>query len=206
MDDFPVNPVDIIVAVVLLLSAILAFSRGIVRETLGIGAWIGAAFTTVFAFPHVQPLARGLVESQLIADGGAALVTFLLALIVLVVISQVISSRIQGSKLGPLDRSLGFIFGLVRGAVIICVAYLLFVWAMNPEDRPPWIAKAKTLPYIVQGADALRSVVPDDVEKKAEETVRKQSGNTSDSLKALRRYEELNKPPATPPKPSPETQ
>ncbi len=204
MDSFPVNPIDILVAAVLLLSAILAFSRGAVREILGVGAWVGAAFATVYGFPHLRPFARELIESQLIADAAAALVLFVVALILLVVTSQVIAGRIQGSRLGPLDRSLGFIFGLARGAVLICLAYLLFVWAMAPEDRPPWIAKAKTMPYIVKGAKAIRSVVPDEVEDKAAKAVREQADTSSDAIKALRQYEELKNPPAAPPEPKPE--
>ncbi len=204
MDSFPVNPVDILVAVVLLLSAVLAFSRGVVREVLGVGAWIGAAFATIYGFPHLRPFARDLVESQLLADAGAALVIFLIALILLVVISQIIASRIQGSRLGALDRTLGFIFGLARGAALLCLAYMLFVWAMAPEDRPPWIAKARTMPYIVKGAEAIRSVVPDEIEEKAASAVRQQSETSSDALKALREYEALKNPPPAPPEPPPE--
>jgi membrane protein required for colicin V production len=205
MDSFPVNPTDILVAVVLLLSAILAFSRGAVREILGVGAWVGAAFATIYGFPHLRPFARELIESQLIADAAAALVIFLIALILLVVVSQIIAARIQGSRLGALDRTLGFIFGLVRGAVLICLAYMMFVWAMAPEDRPAWIAKAKTMPYIVMGVEAIRSVVPDEVEEKAASAVRQQSETSSDVLKALRQYEELKNPPSPSPEPPPET-
>jgi membrane protein required for colicin V production len=201
MDSFPVNPIDILVVIILLLSAILAFSRGAVREILGVGAWAGAALATIFGFRHVQPFARELIESQLIADAAAAIAIFVVALIVLVVISQVIASRVQGSKLGALDRTLGFIFGLIRGAVLICLAYMLFVWAMAEEDRPSWIAKAKTMPYIVKGAEAIRSVIPDELEEKAASTVREQSESSSDALEQLRRYEDLREP--GPPEPEP---
>jgi membrane protein required for colicin V production len=212
MDSFPVNPVDVLVAIILLLSAILAFSRGAVREVLGVGAWVGAALATVFGFRHLQPFVRDLIESQLVADGVTALAIFLVALIVLVVVSQVIASRVQGSRLGALDRSLGFVFGLLRGAALICLAYMLFIWAMAEEDRPTWIAKAKTMPYIVRGAEAIRSVIPDEFEEKAASTVREQSESSSDAVGALRRYEELRKPappeseppPETPPQPAPD--
>jgi membrane protein required for colicin V production len=212
MDSFPVNPVDVLVAIILLLSAILAFSRGAVREVLGVGAWVGAALATVFGFRHLQPFVRDLIESQLVADGVTALAIFLVALIVLVVVSQVIASRVQGSRLGALDRSLGFVFGLVRGAALICLAYMLFIWAMAEEDRPTWIAKAKTMPYMIRGAEAIRSVIPDEFEEKAASTVRKQSESSSNAVGALRRYEELRKPappeseppPETPPQPAPD--
>ncbi|MGD9538882.1 MAG: CvpA family protein [Alphaproteobacteria bacterium] len=204
MDSFPVNPIDILVAIILLLSAILAFSRGAVREVLGVGAWIGAALATVFGFRHLQPFARELIESPLIADAATAIAIFLVTLILLVVLSQVVAGRVQGSRLGALDRTIGFIFGLLRGAILICLAYMLFVWAMAEEDRPAWIAKAKTMPYIVRGTDAIRSVIPDEIEEKAASTVREQSESSSDAVGALRRYEELRQPPPPEPAPPPE--
>lgn len=201
MDSFPVNPIDILVAVVLLLSGLLAFSRGAVREVLGIGAWVGAGFAAIYGFSYAREFFRKVIENHLVADAVAGLAVFLVALILLAVFSQVIASRIQGSKFGALDRALGFIFGLLRGAVLLCLAYMLFIWAMAEEDRPPWIAKARTLPYIIKGAEAIRWIVPDELEEKAKTTVQNQSKTATDGISALRKYEELQGP--TPPAPEP---
>jgi len=203
VDSLPVNPIDILVAVVLLLSGLLAFSRGAVREILGVGAWIGAAFAAIYGFAHAREFSRQMIESQLVADAVAGLVVFLVALILLAVVSQIISSRIQGSKFGALDRAIGFLFGLVRGAVLLCLAYMLFVWAMAEQDRPPWIAKARTLPYIVKGAEAIRSIVPDELEEKAKTVVQEQAETTTDAINALRQYEALQPSPAPVPAPTP---
>lgn len=191
MDDFPVNPIDILVAIVLLLSALLAFSRGAVREILGVGAWVGAGFAAVYGFAYARDFSRKIIESQLVADAVAGIAVFLVALILLAIFSQIVAGRIQGSKFGALDRGLGFIFGLVRGAILLCLAYMLFIWAMAEEDRAPWIAKARTLPYIVKGAEAIRSIVPDELEERAKTAVQDQSETTTDAISALRKYEEL---------------
>ena len=190
MDGFPINPVDILVALVMLISALLAFSRGAVREILGVSAWVGAALAAVFAFPHARPYPRQWVADnwpdldlgETLADAGTALVLFILALIVFTIVNQIISGYVQRSRMGALDRSIGFIFGLLRGAVLICLAYMLFVWAVKDlEDRPPWVEEAKTMPYIQMGAQIIREIAPEELRNQAT----KSAADTRQNLKKL---------------------
>jgi membrane protein required for colicin V production len=190
MDGFPINPVDILVALVMLISALLAFSRGAVREILGVSAWVGAALVAVFAFPHARPYPRQWVADnwpdldlgETLADAGTALVLFILALIVFTIVNQIISGYVQRSRMGALDRSIGFIFGLLRGAVLICLAYMLFVWAVKDlEDRPPWVEEAKTMPYIQMGAQIIREIAPEELRNQAT----KSAADTRQNLKKL---------------------
>ena len=84
--------------------------------------------------------------------------------------------------MGALDRSIGFIFGLLRGAVLICLAYMLFVWAVkDPEERPPWVADAKTMPYIQMGTQIIREIAP----KELRDQVIKSAADTKDNLDKL---------------------
>ena len=164
MENLPVNLVDILVVLIVIVSALLAFGRGAAREVLGIGAWIGAGVATFFAFPHTRPIARDLIpSSMLIADVVAGLAVFIVVLVILTIINQIISGRIQRSRGGALDRTLGFIFGLLRGAALVCIAYMLFGSVVQRSDWPPWVDEARTLPYITQGVAALREVVPEEV-------------------------------------------
>lgn len=164
MEDLPVNLIDILVALIIIVSALLAFGRGAAREVLGIGAWVGAGVATFFAFPHARPIARELITSStLIADVVAGLAVFVVVLIMLTIVNQLISGRIQRSRGGALDRTLGFIFGILRGAALVCIAYMLFGSVVQQSDWPPWVDEARTLPYIKQGVAALREVVPEEV-------------------------------------------
>ena len=164
MEDLPVNLIDILVVLIIVISALLAFGRGAAREVLGIGAWVGAGIATFFAFPHTRPIARDLIpSSMLIADVVAGLAVFVVVLVILTVINQLISGRIQRSRGGALDRTLGFIFGILRGAALVCIAYMLFGSVVERSEWPPWVDEARTLPYIKQGVAALREVVPEDV-------------------------------------------
>ncbi|EWY39998.1 colicin V production protein [Skermanella stibiiresistens SB22] len=161
MDSTSINPTDIAVIVILLLSALLAFARGLVREVLSVGAWVGAAFATLYLFPHALPLVQQVVAKELIAKAVAGLSVFFVSLILLSIVSHQISKGVRGSALSAVDRSLGFVFGIARGAVIVCLAYLTVAWVFPPTDQPKWLREARTMPVIQTGAEMLRNLVPD---------------------------------------------
>lgn len=182
MSALPFTFTDGLVAGIILLSGFFAFFRGFVRESLAIGAWVGAALAALYGFKYARPIARQFISVDMIADAAAGGVLFILALIVLSMISGMISRRVQNSGLSALDRSLGFLFGLARGAVIVCLALLVVNWAVPREQRPDWIANAKTLPAIESGAQWLLNLLPreatsqtraaaDDARRKAETAV-----------------------------------
>jgi membrane protein required for colicin V production len=160
------NPLDIGVIAIIGLSAVFAFARGFVREALSIVAWVGAGFITLYGFTYVyvlvDPMVRNPLLSQLIAGFGL----FVASLIVLTIVTGLIARRVRSSALSPIDRTLGFIFGVLRGAFIICLAYLLLDMAVPSPDRPGWLREAKSAPYLQQGADMLRSVLPESLRQK----------------------------------------
>jgi membrane protein required for colicin V production len=162
---------DLIIIAILALSALLAFMRGFVREVLSIGAWVGAAVATIYGFPLAQPYARKYIEVALFADIAAGVAIFVLALIILTILSHALSKNVRDSALGAVDRSLGLLFGLVRGAVLVCLAYLVMAWAIPQEDRPVWIAQSRTLPLVQQGADLLLRILPESALKQGEDAV-----------------------------------
>jgi len=172
MTEFPVNPIDIGVAIILLTSGLLAFSRGVVRETLGVGSWIGAAIATVYVFYYIRPIAREIIDSQLIADAAAGAAIFIVSLIIFTIVTQLIAGRIQKSRLGALDRMLGIIFGVFRGALLVSLAQMMFVWAVGEDDKPAWVDQAITMPYIIHGANTIRSIVPHDTLHEAQKRVK----------------------------------
>jgi len=162
LKELPVNVVDLAVLAVLLVSAIFAYARGFMHEILSIGGWIGAIFATIYGFPYVQPYARDLIPIQL----AAGVVVFVFTLFSLSFIIRAIAKHIQQSSLNVLDRSLGFLFGLVRGGLIVCLIYLGVEFLMTPEEQPNWIRDAKSMPLILRGSDTLRGLIPEDLDSK----------------------------------------
>jgi membrane protein required for colicin V production len=162
-----VNFIDVIVLVVIGLSALIAFSNGFVNVVLWILSWVGAVVATVYFFPMFRPIAERYIAEPLIANVVTAVAIFLVALLICAILNQIISRAVRGSAIGALDRSLGLLLGLIIGAVIVCGAYMLMVWAIPDErDRPQSVAEAKTLPMVQKGSDLLRNMIPDYVIEK----------------------------------------
>lgn len=160
MDSLPINLADLAILVVLAFSALLAFSRGFVHEVLGVAAWVGAAFVTLWFFAPAQEVARGFIAIELLADIGAGVVLFLIALVLFSIVSRALGRRVRESSLGFLDRTLGFAFGLLRGAVVICLLWLGLSWLMPPPEQPSWIREARALPLVDAGAEMIRALLP----------------------------------------------
>jgi membrane protein required for colicin V production len=184
MGDVPITGFDILVGAVLIISGLLAYARGFVHEVLSIAAWIGAFFITVYLFPVAQPFAHQYIEAVLLADITAGAALFIVSLIVLSMLTRAISRRIRDSALNALDRALGFVFGLVRGAVIVCLAYIGIAMLWPPADQPAWMREARSMPLVETGAAWLKSLVPDETrDRSGQET---STTKTLDSEKVLR--------------------
>lgn len=187
----PLEIADIVVIIVLLVSGLLAYFRGLVREVLSLATWIGAALVTMYSFPHVQPYVRDFISVKIAADIVTGVALFVAALIVLTLLNHVISGRVKDSALGALDRGLGFLFGLARGALLITVAYIAATWFWDTSELSPYIGKARATPYVQQGAALLRRIVPKEIQsdtKSAAEGVRKKADQ---AVEAKQQYEKL---------------
>ena len=195
MEASPINLADIAVVLVILISGLLAFFRGLVHEVLAVISWIGAALATIYGFPYARPYATDLITVPLIADMVAGVGIFLVTLILLSVLTNFIAHRIRQSALGPLDRSLGLIFGFLRGAALIAVAWVVFALLMPREDHPQWLVEAKVRPLVERSAVLLVSILP--------ERLRRELGTISDTaqdgledLQGIQDFQNMLNPPA----------
>ncbi len=161
MENLPANAADLIVITVLLVSSLLAFSRGFVRELFSVGGWVGAIFATLYGFSYIKPYARQWISIDILADAAAGMTIFITTLITLTLISRVLSDQIRTLGAGSVDRSLGFLFGLLRGVIIVCLTYLLMAWILPKEEQPEWLCSALTIPLVEKGADQLLRLIPE---------------------------------------------
>lgn len=161
----PLTYFDFAVIGVLLLSALIALSRGLVREVVGLASWVGAIVVAYYAFGHVRPVAKDTLGNDLLADLAAGAAVFLLPLIVFKLLGAMLAGGISGGGLGGLDRLGGLLFGLARGALLVCVAWLVAGFLLKPEQLPDWVRHAYTLPQVERGADWLRGFLPEQLER-----------------------------------------
>lgn len=160
----PITLLDIIVLAVMLLSGLLAMIRGFMREILSIAAWGAAALTTLYAFNKLLPTAKTYFNNDTVATIAVIAGVFIGTLIVVSIITVRISDMILDSRIGALDRTLGFLFGLARGLLIIVVAFLFFAWLVPEKQQPDWVRSAKSRVVLQGTGDWLMSLLPDDPE------------------------------------------
>ncbi len=154
--------VDAVVLGVVALSALFSMVRGFVREVLGVGAWIGALLACLKFYAPVQPFVASLLPAHLshFAIYGAMAAVFLVVLIILSLVSGLIGGLVRDSALSGLDHSLGIVFGIARGAVIIFLAYIALGLAEPSSAWPTPVANARTLPLAFQGANWIAGLLP----------------------------------------------
>jgi membrane protein required for colicin V production len=157
----PFQWLDVILVAIMLISGFLAMLRGITREMLSIMSWALAAIAALFIYPIYRDSIRKIIQPDILADGVLITTVFVIVLIVVSLITVRLSDRVLDSRVGALDRTLGFVFGLVRGLILVVIAYELLVAIMPKETLPGWVTEARSLPVIESTGRAIISLLPD---------------------------------------------
>ncbi len=153
---------DLAVLGIVLVSALLSMLRGFSREILAIASWAAAAAAAYYFYPVVVPYLSPYIHKEIIAVAAAAAVVFFVTLIVVSLFTVRLSDAILDSKIGPLDRSLGFVFGVARGFLLAVVAFAIFNWLVAERQQPQWVKTAKTRPILIETADKIVAMLPED--------------------------------------------
>ncbi|MEM7565980.1 MAG: CvpA family protein [Pseudomonadota bacterium] len=162
---------DVILLAVMLISGLLAMMRGFTREVFSVVSWGAAAVAAFWAYPRFQEAARGAIQPDYLADGLLLAGVFLFVLVLVSFITFRISDMILDSRVGALDRTLGFAFGLGRGLVIVVIAFLFFTWLVDIDDQPSWVQEARFRPLLQNTGDALVALLPDNPEETIEDLI-----------------------------------
>jgi membrane protein required for colicin V production len=160
---------DLGLIAVVLISAFLAMLRGFTREVLAIVSWGAAAVAAFYFHPLLVPYIKTYIKSDLnenVARGLGAAAVFVVTLIAVSLLTIKLSDAILDSKVGALDRSLGFVFGGVRGLLLCVVAFVFFNWLVPAQTQPEWVKTARMRPLLQATGDQLMAVLPmpDDLE------------------------------------------
>ncbi|WP_321345808.1 CvpA family protein [Breoghania sp.] len=183
----PITILDGILIVIMLVSAVLAMIRGFVREVLSIASWLAAAVAAYMLYDKLLPFAKQYISNDHIALGASVAAVFLLTLILVSYITMRISDFVLDSRIGALDRSLGFLFGAGRGLLLVVVAMLFFNWLVQEQKQPGWVANAKSKPLLNSIGAKIISALPEDPESEIINQLRN---------RATGREEEATTPPA----------
>ena len=160
----PITLLDIILIGVMLVSALLAMIRGFMREILSIAAWVIAAVVTLYAYSKLLPFAKSYFNNDIVAAAVVVGGTFLGTLLIVSIVTVRFSDMVLDSRVGALDRTMGFLFGLARGLIIVVVAFLFFAWLVPDRSQPEWVRTAKSKVVLQSTGQWLMSMLPDDPE------------------------------------------
>jgi len=160
----PITYLDAALLAICFISGLLAMYRGFAREMLSIVSWVVAAAAVLYFVIYHKPIAQDLAQQMgtqvAVSQIVIGAVIFLIVLIVVHLITSRISDAILDSRIGMIDRVLGFIFGVLRGFILIVVPYMFYeAFFPDPNTHFPWVREAKSLPYIKATGDTLRSVL-----------------------------------------------
>jgi len=164
MNNLPVSALDLVVMGIVLISALLAAVRGFTREVLAIGSWIAAAAAAYALHPALLPYARDYIPNANLALAAAIAAVFLGTLVLVSFITVKVSDMILDSKIGALDRTLGFLFGAARGLLIAVIAFVFFDKLVGEKQQPDWVRNAKLRPVLKETGDQIIAMLPDDPE------------------------------------------
>ena len=155
------NIFDLIVIVVIGLSALLSFFRGFAREILSLGAWIGASIIALYSFPTVSKWIEPQVKNAAVASGLASIGVFMIALVVISILTGILLKFVKkGSEVGFLDNIVGLVFGVARGILLVSIGYFVMTLVMNEKDYPAWLKESVTQPYVAKSARWVASMTP----------------------------------------------
>ena len=160
----PLTYLDAALIAVAFISGLLAMYRGFAREMLSIVSWLVAAGAVLYFVLYHKPFAEEMAQQMgtqvAIAQIVVGALIFVIVLIVVHLITARLSDAILDSRIGMIDRILGFIFGVFRGFILIVIPFMFYeAFFPNPEQQYPWVRDSASLPYVKATGDALRSIL-----------------------------------------------
>jgi membrane protein required for colicin V production len=172
-----ITVLDGIVLVVVLVSALLAMYRGLIREVFSIASWAAAAGAAYYFHKPLLPYAKQYINNDYVALGVVVGGVFLITLIVVSYITMKMSDFVLDSAFGALDRSAGFLFGAARGVLLLVVAMLFFNWFVPSAQQPKWVSGAKSKPVLDYLGQQLVAALPENAEEQILNRLRNRGRN-----------------------------
>jgi membrane protein required for colicin V production len=161
----PFQLLDLILFGIMLISGLLALMRGFTREVLSLVAWGASAVAAYYAIKQqaLLDLAMPYVDKAILAQIAVGAIAFVITLIIVSLISVKISDSVVDSAAGAFDRTLGFLYGLARGFVLVAIAYLFYGWLLPFDKQEDWVRNASSLPAIKAVGETLLGFMPPDI-------------------------------------------
>lgn len=156
--------VDFVILGIVGLSALIGFTRGLIREVVSLGIWIGAAIVAWLYYKPVASMLEAWISTPLVRLGVAILILIFLVLFLGAVFGHFLARLVEKTGLTGTDRLMGVAFGAVRGALL--VAMVVFLGALTPVADDVWWQESSLLGrFQVLGEQVLGELPPTVVDR-----------------------------------------
>lgn len=200
---------DALVLAAVIISSVIAFLRGFIRELLTIVGVAGGLAASYFGGPLLVPVLRGwlgvshdpakveklfdAVPMNIVADVCAYGLIFVVVVIILSVLSHFLSVGAKAVGLGPVDRTLGVLFGAARAILLLSLLYLPVMLLIEKEERSTWsvLKDSRTHSYIEQGSTWISSFLPEDTRETVDDATEQANEKMNETRKRLEDMEVL---------------
>ena len=163
MENLPFSTTDLVILGGIGLIGILGTYWGFVGLVTGIGAWVGAMTVTILGYPHAQAFAREQIAQELFADIAAGAGLFAGSLVILMIASSVLSHIAKESRLGSINRALGFVAGLCLGYLICCSVLLASLLVFEENSIPERVRDSRSYAIVRAGGIGIMRALPEDI-------------------------------------------
>ena len=164
MNQLPVNPIDLAIVVVMILSAVFSWVRGFTGEVLAVASWVAAAIAAYFLHPWALTYIAPSIANKQLALAASIAAVFLVTLVFVSLITTKLSELILDSAIGTLDRTLGLFFGAARGLLIAVVAFMFFDTLVGEKSQPDMLKDARLRPVLKMASNSIFNALPENSE------------------------------------------
>ncbi len=162
---------DVIVCVLMLVTAVMAFSRGFIRDSLRLVGYLAASFSTLALYPFTASIFSELFRSSLVTSAVAVIILFLLSLMVFSLFVNMMLDNMRELRMGPIDRTAGALFGLLKGWLIVSIIHygVFITYFFFDKEEPRWLVAGETYELTKKGSNMIDNWVGEEVRQKHDE-------------------------------------
>jgi membrane protein required for colicin V production len=155
---------DLGLAVIAVISGLLAMYRGLTREVLSLVSWALAGAAGAYFVFYQKGIAQTIADkffggTLVLAQAGVGILIFLIFLILVHLLTARFSDRVLDSHIGVFDRGLGFVFGVVRGFLLVVIGFVFYTFLADEKKYPPWVKEAQSLPLLEETGKPIQTMM-----------------------------------------------
>ena len=139
---------DFIILFLTGVSALLGLSRGFVKEFLSLAKWVSSLYLAFLSYEKTKTILSSFLKDTEILDLIAAISTFLLTFLILSLIFNFLSKFLSLKGISFIDKSLGFLFGLLRMILIFCLIFIIYTDVFYNQEKPSWFNDSYSIKYV----------------------------------------------------------